>query len=246
MSFVQVKKMFDDLYINYPEDMNGTESLGGDIGLDSQEAVELKDLIEICYGIKLTTGLNYNTTVQEINREIREKVSENLNRKDDFYSVVTNCVVTVNASVSEVFGYIWNYNSWPQYLSHVIETIPICEDADFQEFYMNIKDNEKGEIRVRSIRRSLGEQIIDFYQPIPPADIKVLAGRWSLNEVDKNTTQIELTHKSTPDYEICSTKYKTYNKSEINTIIRNWLHQHGKTTLQTWVGILGEGYGKNS
>lgn len=246
MSFSQVKNMFEELYINYPVDMDGTESLGGDLGLDSQEVIELKDLIEVCYGIQLATGLNYSTTVEEINREIIEKVTDNLDRKDSFYSVITNCMVTVNASVSQVFEYIWNYSKWPNYLPHVKETIPICEDETFQEFYMNLVDDEKGEIRVRTIRRSKSGQIIDFYQPIPPADINVHAGRWTLTAVGKNTTQIELTHKSIPDYDSCALKYKSYNKAELDTIIRNWLHQHGKLTLQTWLKILGEGYGENN
>jgi hypothetical protein len=46
-----------------------------------------------------------------------------------------------------------------------------------------------------------------------------------------------LIHKSIPDYETCKTKYHTENKDEIDNIIKNWLHEHGKTTLQTWTKI---------
>ena len=226
--------MLSDIYVEYPDEMDGTEVFGDNLGMDSQEMVELKDYIERNYGINVDSQISFNSTVSELNEKIEAEISQIFNREDNYFEVLSKCSVYVPTSLDKIFDLIWDFKKWTTYLPNVTAIVANDQREELQDFYMTIKDG----ITVHSLRRRIEKYQIDFYQPTPPDHLLVHAGRWLFTEQSDGTTLVELSHKSIPDYEKCSKKYEETDHDVINQKVKEWLEQHGQTTLNTWKELL--------
>lgn len=165
------------------------QTLRDDLGLDSQEVVSLIEIISSL----ITSGEPIN---DENFKTVSDLVGYLASNRATWLSTETDYVmqdsVVIEQDIHTVFGYIFNYEKWPEVLDHVAKIETDYNDNKFQSFKMHIDELGSNEhYYVQSWRYVNKEQfIIDFSQPLPPKSFLIHQGGWRFRTIAPNKTEL--------------------------------------------------------
>lgn len=216
--------------------------LGADIGMDSQEIVELALLIEKSYGISVPERLLCKTstvadTTAHIDRLVRAKsapLPEALG-----FDFRCEARIIIARPCAEVYRALHRLEDWTRYLPHVVGLDILYDDGRYQEFKMRVA-SKTGTLEVRSIRDCDGQGAIDFFQPEPPRFLKHHAGGWRFSELDHGEkTEVVTFHEWRLCHEVAKEAFTGPVPYEEQ--VRELLLEHAKTALSLWKKVLEAG-----
>lgn len=219
-------RCFSKLGIELDKNVNLELKLENDMDMDSQEIIELLEIIKSEQNIQSDSiFINRNDSIGKIINKV------NCLSQDCEFSRV-DCI-EVDTEPNTVLKRIWDFEQWETILPHINRIENIYCDNDYQEFFMEVKDF--GNILKVKSSRILLDKCIYFYQPLPPVYLETHKGKWEFVRSKEGTTNIKLTHSWSIDK-------RSINKN-IN-IINQELMEHAETTLLMWKEIFDGNKGK--
>jgi len=220
----------------------GLESgLGNDAGMDSQEIVELQELLATELKIRLpANSLKKSSTLGDVVKLLRELATNNTSPQEAggfAFRCQTSEVFECNINV--VYNALFAMEEWDNLLPHVKAIETLYNDGKYQEFRMTV-ESAKGDISVRSVRRCEPSTAIDFFQPDPPAYLKHHAGGWRLTPVSDQRCNVVTFHHWNINDEVAA---KVFNetRSRYAEQIAEILLGHARYALSCWKQILETG-----
>lgn len=220
----------------------GPESkLGSDAGMDSQEIVELQELLANEFKIRLPANrLKKTSTLGDVMKLVREQmtISTSLQKGDGcVFRCETSEVIERNIDV--VYSALFTLKDWDKLLPHVKGIEILYDDGQYQEFKMTV-ESAKGDIKVRSVRRCEGNTEIDFFQPEPPVYLKHHSGGWRLQPISDQRCNVVTFHRWDLDEAVAA---KMFNDAPLGYAeqIENILWGHARFALECWKKILETG-----
>lgn len=174
---------------SFNDSLNLEQTLRDDLGLDSQEVVSL---IEIVSSLIIS-----DTPIDDEDfKTVSDLVSYLASNRTTWLPTETDYVmqdsVVIEQDINTVFGYIANYEKWPEVLDHVAKIETDYNDHKFQSFKMHIDELGSNErYFVQSWRYVNKERlIIDFSQPLPPKHFLIHQGGWRFKSIAPNKTEL--------------------------------------------------------
>lgn len=224
-----IKELLEKIDVEFEGDLKGDLILDNDLGIDSQEIVELLCEIEETYNVHIAVGEilrthNLNDVIDIINSYIP---NYEFSRKDE---------IEINTTFSNMIESIWNLNRWEEKLSHIKKLDVLYDDDENQEFLMTVQTDQTP-VKVRSIRRKRNGYI-EFFQPEPPKYLKHHAGGWEFIDLGNNKLKIILEHKWNLNHEALPKLYPNCGIDEVEGLIENELVEHAMASLNLWKNIV--------
>ncbi|WP_437957069.1 phosphopantetheine-binding protein [Sorangium sp. So ce119] len=224
-------------------DVDGVDAdtrLGADLGMDSQEIVDLRRNLNSRFGVKIPErALRKTTTVKEALDLIEslKPVGAAAPTADRRGSCEAKAVL--GARAADAYRALFELAGWTQHLPHVLAVDIKYDDGRYQEFTMTVQ-SKTGTINVRSIRRCDGGDSIEFFQPQPPAFLLEHSGGWRFTPLSPDTCEVVTYHrwKVNP-----ATSQDIYGGSpeEQDEKIRVQLLEHAEFALHCWKKALESG-----
>lgn len=223
------------------EGLTPESRLGPDAGMDSQELVELRGLLNQEYGLRLPAGsMKKASTLADVARLMREQqeaTRPTAPAKEGFaYSCETRELIS--RDVPAVYEALFRMDRWDKLLPHVKAIEVLYDDGVYQEFRMTVA-SASGTLAVRSVRRCEENKAIDFFQPEPPAYLKHHAGGWRLTPVDGGC-EVHAFHLWNLDEEVAARTFQQAGQ-DYREQIRDVLLGHARFALGCWKSILETG-----
>jgi acyl carrier protein len=217
--------------------VEGSFRLGADLGMDSQEIVDLRGRLNTRFGIKIPErALKKATTVTEAVALIESLTAPAapVERRG-----TCEAKAIIRASAAEAYQALFKLEAWTFHLPHVLAVDVTYDDGRYQEFTMKVA-SKTGTLHVRSIRRCDAPESIDFFQPKPPTFLIEHSGGWRFKELADGTCEVTTYHRwktSAPGAE------KAYGGTcaEQDTKIARQLLEHAEFALQCWKTALESG-----
>ncbi|MGH3936352.1 MAG: SRPBCC family protein [Pseudonocardiaceae bacterium] len=130
---------------------------------------------------------------------------------------------------------------WPRWLPHVLELDVRYDDGQYQEFFMTV-DSEGRTLRVRSIR-NCRRDLIEFFQPEPPAFLRHHAGCWrirplNLDAAGQDRTEVSATHVWNLEPDRAAELYPATAQRSTAQRVTDVLAGHSRLALDTWQRVL--------
>ena len=138
--------------------------------------------------------------------------------------------IIINRPYQEVYGYLKNMRDWPDYLPHVKKIDVLYDDGEFQEFYMDVLSENNILLNVRSVRKCVDAESIQFFQPKPPAFLKHHAGGWRFKAIDLKKCEVLTYHQ----WDLAEASVVANKAAEISHI----LSEHARLALSTWKKVI--------
>lgn len=237
-----LKMVLASIDIDWEEGFNESSLIGDELGMDSQEIVELVCSLEERHGIEIKDGdivrtdtladivFKVNALMETDKIEVAEFEVSNpylYSRKDSIY---------INSSEHEMMNSLWNLNGWEEKLPHIKKINVLYDDGYNQEFLMTVQTNDIP-VTVRSIRRLASNNVIEFFQPEPPAYLLHHAGSW-LIENNPEGLLVTLEHKWNVREQKLPELYPDLSYSDACKKIEDELFEHAQASLTLWKKVL--------
>lgn len=241
MDVSKVIAVMDTLEID-TEGLTPESRLGPDAGMDSQEIVELRGLLNQEYGLRLPAGcMKKASTLADVAKLMQEQAAAArppAPEKEGFaYSCETRQVIS--RDVPTVYEALFRMERWDKLLPHVKAIEVLYDDGTYQEFRMTVA-SPSGTLAVRSVRRCEADKAIDFFQPEPPAYLKHHAGGWRLTPVEGGGCEVRAFHYWNLHEEVAARTFQQAGQ-DYREQIRNVLLGHARFALECWKNILETG-----
>ena len=210
--------------------------LGGeDLGLDSQEIIELTCMVEKTFGVKLPcVCFTKHSSIGDIIKRVQDvQVPQSLKPK---FEGRIEAVLEMNCLAEEAYRSIYEMDKWPDKLPHVKRIETLYNDGTYQEFLMDVQ-SDTGMIQVRSIRRCIPEEGITFFQPNPPKFLKHHCGGWSFHKTDSGCC-VKTWHQWNLEPHKAQELFPLQNDLSTEDRVANLLRAHAELALSTWKNIL--------
>lgn len=101
--------------------------------------------------------------------------------------------MTIAAPQTEVYAALFDMGRWAERLIHVTDIDVLYDDGRNQEFLMTVQSGNDATLQVRSVR-CCHDEVIDFFQPVPPPYLTHHGGTWRFTENGVGGTDVEVTH----------------------------------------------------
>jgi aromatase len=137
-------------------------------------------------------------------------------------------VMTVKANVEQVYYALWRANEWPTLLPYCRSVVMHYDDGYNQELTMELEVDGHVE-SIRSIRRGVRYESIQYFQPSPPLVLKSHVGEWSLVSTS-NGTEIHARHAIVIDKEVLA---RDWGKATIGDAIERVKHAINTNSVAT-------------
>jgi acyl carrier protein len=175
--------------------LSSESRLGDDAGMDSQEIVELHELLATELKIRLPTNcLKKSSTLGDVVKLLGElATSHSSPREEGGFAFRCETSEVFERNVDVVYNALFAMEEWDKLLPHVKAIETLYNDGKYQEFRMTV-ESAKGDIKVRSVRRCEASTAIDFFQPDPPAYLKHHAGGWRLTPIGDQRCNVVTFH----------------------------------------------------
>ena len=175
----------------------------------------------------MTNAVNSNTQ-QEL-RAIKLILEKASYKKSDIFSKFQT-EKTIPQPAELVYEALWHIKNWPSLLPHCNDIKVLYDDGVYQEFIMQI--TVQGNIEsMRSIRCSPNKRKITYFQPEPPALLKVHRGEWLLEPLGKATRVIS-THEITLNPEKIKQHWADVSLDEALERIKTNIEKNSSQTLE--------------
>jgi acyl carrier protein len=206
-----------------------------DIGLDSQEIVELTALLEKRFNIKLPFPCF--TKLSSIG-DVIESVQKNQTTKSSkpSFEGKIEAAIEMDCSAAEAYRAIYEMDQWPEKLPHVKRIDTLYNDGVYQEFLMDVL-SDTGMIQVRSIRRCLPNEEITFFQPKPPKFLKHHCGGWSFQKRDAGC-YVKTWHQWNLESQKAQELFPMQESMSTGARVAKLLLSHAELALSTWKSVL--------
>lgn len=202
-----------------------------DVGLDSQEIVELVCMIEKQFKIDIPhQKLSKKSTVEDVIKAIQD--AQKQNSKVTSFQGECKASLFINSSLEKCYDAIFNMKNWPNKLPHVKKIEVLYDDGMYQEFLMHVS-SDKGLIKVRSIRRCIKNESILFFQPNPPVFLKHHCGGWKFKSSNKGCI-VTTWHQWNVNPIEASAQFSPKKEKSSNDQIEQTLLSHAELALSTW------------
>ncbi|MGW6625957.1 hypothetical protein ACWF99_32495 [Nocardia sp. NPDC055002] len=146
-------------------------------------------------------------------------------------------IAAPRAAVYQALFEVWD---WPKRLPHVAQIDLQYNDGQYQEFMMTVEsDAGHAPLCVRSIRNCRPD-IIEFFQPQPPAFLAHHAGVWRLSDGDSDGTRVEVTHVWNLAPEVAAEIYPPGAAGSTEDQVTAVLAGHSRVALQGWQRVFTE------
>jgi acyl carrier protein len=213
------------------EELKLEQVLGDELEMDSQEIVELTCEIEEQHNLSLKDGeITRNSTIQEVLDLIAQKKSPFDYRRTD--------TVILPTTASNFSDALWKLEHWEELLPHIKKIEVLYDDGANQEFYMTV-DTDGNPVKVRSIRR-LRENVIEFFQPVPPKYLKHHGGCWILKQLENGMTKGTLVHNWNISEEGAKEFFPNVPLEQLPKAIEDKLFEHAQASLRLWKNIFSK------
>lgn len=214
--------------------------LGADVGMDSQEIVELVLLIENAYDIHLPDRLlSKASTLRDTVGHIERLLAERRGPAPTLPGFDHRCearAVILRPRV-DVYRALHRLEDWTRHLPHVVGLDVLYDDGRYQEFKMRVA-SKTGVLEVRSIRDCDGVSSIDFFQPEPPPYLLHHAGGWRFSELgDGEHTEVLTFHEWRLRDEVARAQLDP-SKGPYEEQVKAILLEHAKAALDNWKRVL--------
>lgn len=215
--------------------------LGADIGMDSQEIVELVLLVEKAYGIAVPgRSLSKGSTVREVVGHIERLMGARgatapagLDHRCEARAVIRRPRVDVYRALHRI-------EEWTRHLPHVVGLDVLYDDGRYQEFKMRVA-GRTGVLEVRSVRDCDGVSSIDFFQPEPPPFLSCHAGGWRFTELEGGqSTEVVTFHEWRLNEPVARETFAG-GPLPFEEQAREMLLEHAKIALGHWKRVLEAG-----
>jgi len=134
---------------------------------------------------------------------------------------------------------LFDLTQWERLLPHILRIDISYDDGQYQEFLMTVKSETDGApMTVRSVRSCI-PGVIEFFQPEPPAFLLHHGGVWRFKALDKDATEVTITHVWNLHPERASQIFPADEHGSTEDKVARTLAGHSCITLQTWQDILG-------
>lgn len=216
--------------------INLASKLGeADIGLDSQEIVELTCMLEKRFTIKLPcVCFTKLSSIGDVIQRVQE--AQNTKPSTSSFEGKVEATLEMNCPIEEAYRAIYEMDKWPEKLPHVKRIETLYNDGVYQEFLMDVQ-SDAGMIQVRSIRRCLPDEGITFFQPKPPKFLKHHCGGWSFHRRDSGC-YVKTWHQWNLEPQKAQELLPSQNNTSIGDQVANLLRSHAELALSTWKNIL--------
>ncbi|MCI0382492.1 MAG: hypothetical protein L0207_05535 [Chlamydiae bacterium] len=206
-----------------------------DIGLDSQEIVELTCLMEKKFDIKLPcTCFTKLTSIGDIIKHVQE--ARTFKSSKPSFEGKIEAAIEMNCSAEKAYRAIYEIDKWTEKLPHVKRIEILYNDGVYQEFLMDVQ-SDTGMIQVRSIRRCLPDEGITFFQPKPPKFLKHHCGGWNFQECDSGCS-VKTWHEWNLESQKAKELFPLQNNVSTEERVANLLRNHAELALSSWKKVL--------
>jgi acyl carrier protein len=221
-------------------DVDGVEEswrLGADLGMDSQEIVDLRGRLNARFGVKLPErSLKKATTVAEAVALIEALATPPapVERRG-----ACEAKTVIRASAADAYGALFQLAGWTAHLPHVLAVDIAYDDGRYQEFTMKVA-SKTGTLNVRSIRRCEAPTSIEFFQPKPPPFLLEHSGGWRFKELADGTCEVTTYHRWKTNPAGAEKAYGGTVEEQEGKIFHQLL-EHAELALQCWKTALESG-----
>jgi len=241
MNFQSALSIFEIMDVE-TEKITANSRLGSNIGMDSQEIVELHTLLEQRYSICIPSNeLSRDLSIQDLIdmvqklQQTENKQAQSESKQGFAFSCETK--IEIERDVDTVFNRLYYVTEWPKVLPHVDRIDLLYGDKQYQEFIMTVQ-SDPGTLKVRSVRNcEPDKKQIRFFQPEPPKFLKHHAGGWKFIETQNGGCEVITYHNWNLNATIAA---ETFKKAEngYEKAIEKLMLEHAQYTLQNWKKIL--------
>lgn len=199
-------------------------SLRDDYDMDSQDVVTVACAVsELCIGPETVYEGDLVTAA-----DIIEHVESHLNPwlpKDT--EIIMQGSIEIRQPIDVVFGYIADYQSWPEHLAHVTQVEPLSDEGDLERFRMHIRELTNGQEYSVDSQRIVNRETreVEFEQPRPPEGFKTHKGGWRFRKLAADRTELISYHGFTLE--------DPEQADDACTLIR----KHIRAALSTWADV---------
>lgn len=149
--------------------------------------------------------------------------------------------VAIASNAETVRRALHDVAAWPRVLPHVLEIEVRYDDGQYQEFYMTV-DSEGRALRVRSIR-NCRNNLIEFFQPEPPAFLRHHAGCWRIRPLGQDATgqdvtEVSAVHVWNLEPNVAAEVYPPTAQHSTTERVIAVLAGHSRLALSTWRRVL--------
>jgi acyl carrier protein/ribosome-associated toxin RatA of RatAB toxin-antitoxin module len=210
----------------------GNLRLEADLGMDSQEIVDLTCEIERSFSIELgPKEFTRNMSLADV-AAIIERAS-NPAAQESEEGLEESIVIAAEPDV--VYGYLHRMADWPRLLPHVDDIRVIYDDGRYQEFTMAVQGADGSPVHVRSVRRCESPNIA-FFQPEPPVFLRRHRGGWRFEPLEDGSCRVVTFHRwilSDRAAELYGPDPETARER-----VRQLLTEHARLALVSWKSII--------
>jgi acyl carrier protein len=212
--------------------------LNEDLGMDSQEVVELCSAIESATGVTIPDRMiDRSATVGDVLALVGDAGRPSplvglFEGMDGAFAEAHELRAEIACSASAAYDALWGVASWPRLLPHVQAIEVLYDDGRFQEFIMEAH-SERGLLRVRSVRQGDPAEGIRYFQPEPPPFLQHHAGGWVFRALGADRCQVTALHRWT--------LAPGGDQAEEAARVRALLAEHARLALETWKRVLEGG-----
>ncbi|WP_316355596.1 hypothetical protein [Candidatus Neptunichlamydia sp. REUL1] len=229
----EIKTLIESLGIDCPNLKKESVIGENDVGLDSQEIVELVCMIDKKFKVNIPHQLlSKKSTVEDVMKAIQNAQEKNAN--DDVTGFQGECTASlfIDSPLESTYSAIFNMRDWPNKLPHVKEIDVLYDDGVYQEFLMHVA-SDSGLIKVRSVRRCIQNESVLFFQPDPPVFLKHHCGGWKFDP-DGRGCLVTTWHQWNIDSTGASSHFSIKKETPVDNHIEQTLRSHAELALSTW------------
>ncbi|MBZ4417197.1 phosphopantetheine-binding protein [Myxococcus sp. RHSTA-1-4] len=204
--------------------------LEADLGLDSQEIVELRAALDQRYRIQLPEReLRKTSTLRDLIGWL-EKLAPKEDDPEREYSCEARAVI--QRPRGDVYEALFRLEDWPRHLPHVLGVNVLYDDGRYQEFTMRVA-SKTSPLEVRSVRDCDGAARIDFFQPQPPPYLRHHSGGWRFEERADGSTEVHTFHRWRLNPGVARELFP-HTGVPVEEQVRDVLLEHARLALSLW------------
>lgn len=228
--------------------------LRDDLDMDSAEIIDMVAQCESVYGVtipddgSLASSLNSVSDVLALVESHRTDADTNADATpgdvpadiamDTAAGFAHRCTQTqtIEAPLDKVYAALHDVAEWPTHLPHVQAIDVQYDDGQYQEFFMTVASEGDTVLKVRSIR-NCRDELIEFFQPVPPPYLANHGGVWRFSNQGNGTTRVDVTHVWNLN-EKASAAFPEKPDATTEDQVRDLLSEHSRLALAGWKRVL--------
>jgi acyl carrier protein len=239
VQFEDILPVFEQMYIE-TEGLTADSYLSSNLGMDSQEVIELVVALEAKYKIQLPTGIfSRDLSIQEIIDLLQKQIDSNNSEATTQQNFEFYCEAQtlIERDVDTVYEALHHMEHWAELLPHVTEIEVLYDDGKYQEFLMTVA-SDPGIIKVRSIRNcDRDNKQITFFQPEPPRFLKHHTGGWKFIETKEGQCKVVTYHQWNLKADVAAEVFQHKGNEPVEHV-KALLLEHAQFALSNWKRIL--------